>query len=141
MGTWAVDAFGNDDACDWSYKLEITDDLSLVESTLAKVAAAGSGYLDAPESCEALAAAEVVARMQGNFGESNPYTETADVWVRNIDRRPSQALCQNAHHAIDRILSEPSELLDLWQDSEEFVLWRQSVLDLKARIVISVDDE
>jgi hypothetical protein len=34
---------------------------------------------------------------------------------------------------LDRILEEPSELLDLWQESEEFETWRAAVQDLKAR--------
>lgn len=141
MGTWDFNAFGNDDACDWSYGLKNTTDLSLVDSTLRKVSAAGSSYLEAPESCEALAAAEVIARLQGNFGAIDPYTEIADDWVRKLNKRPSTALCQMAHHAIDRILSEPSELLELWQETDEFELWKQAVLGLKARILVTADDK
>ena len=34
MGTWAVDSFGNDDACDWTYELEKVSDLTPVEEAL-----------------------------------------------------------------------------------------------------------
>lgn len=81
MGAWAVDAFGNDDAGDWSYELEETDDLFLIEEALNKVIETGDQYLEAPDATIALAAAEVIARLQGNWGERNSYTEAADGWV------------------------------------------------------------
>jgi hypothetical protein len=135
MGCWAIDAFGNDDAADWAYGLEERSDLSLVESTLDKVLAVGNGeYLEAPYATEALAAIEVVARLQGHWGERNAYTETVDNWVEKTKLKPSKALVQKAHQAIERILSEQSELRELWQDTEEFDAWRASVEDLKARV-------
>ena len=71
MGAWDVDALGNDDACDWTYRLEKRKDLSLIDNTLDKVVQNGNGYLESPDSCEALAAAEGVARLQGNWGTRN----------------------------------------------------------------------
>lgn len=63
MGAWDIDAFGNDAACDWAYELEKAKDLSLIDSTLSKVIRTGNGYLESPDSCQALAAAEVLARL------------------------------------------------------------------------------
>lgn len=133
MGTWSVDSFGNDTACDWSYSLENHNDLSFVEESLKKVLNAES-TLEASEAEEALAAAEVVARLQGHWGERNSYTETVDKWVESLRLKPTKPLIQKAHQAIDRILSEKSELLELWHESGEFEEWKASVMNLKSRI-------
>ncbi len=134
MGAWAVDAFGNDEACDWAYDLSESKDLSSVESTLSKVLAVGDGYLESPEAIAGIAAAETVARLQGNYGEKNSYTEAVDNWVSHIKIKPSTDLAKKSHAVIDRVLSDSSELLELWQDSEEFDAWKSSVLDIKSRI-------
>lgn len=134
MGCWAIDAFGNDDAADWAYGLEECNDLSLVESTLDRVLAAGTEYLESPEAMEALAAIEVIARLQGHWGERNAYTETVDNWVLKTKLQPDKALVEKAHRTIERILSEPSELKELWEETEEFDAWRASVAELTSRV-------
>ena len=48
MGTWAVDAFGNDNACDWCYDLEGTEDHSLVVAALEAVLNSETDYIEAP---------------------------------------------------------------------------------------------
>jgi hypothetical protein len=135
MGTWGTDAFGNDTACDWGYLLEDTNDLSLVERSIDRVLATGSDYLEVPDAEEALAAAEVIARLQGNWGIRNAYTETVDSWVELNPLTPSTELVQKAHEAIDRILNPPSELLELWEESEMADEWKRSVFELKARVI------
>ena len=72
MGAWETDPFGNDTACDWQYELEETDDLSLIESTLEKVREVGSKYLDASDAEEAIAAADAIVRLKGNFYVKTP---------------------------------------------------------------------
>lgn len=136
MGTWDIDAFGNDTACDWGYSLEDTNDLSLVESTIDRVLATGSDYLEVTDAEEALAAAEVIARLQGNWGIRNAYTEPVDAWVERNQLTPSAELVQKAHAAIDRIQTSPSELLELWEESEMVDEWKQSVLDLRIRVIL-----
>ncbi len=64
MGAWGVLAFDNDEANDWAYELEETGDLSAVQSALAAVDAAGADYLDGDTASEALAACEVLARLE-----------------------------------------------------------------------------
>lgn len=136
MGAWSTDSFGNDTACDWAYGLEGTSDLSLVENTIEDVLGTGGEYLEAPEAEEAIAAAEVVARLQGNWGVRNAYTEPADAWVEQIKLTPPAELAQKARAAIDRILTEPSELKELWEESDESDAWKESVTELKSRIVV-----
>jgi hypothetical protein len=134
MGAWGTGIFDNDTACDWAYELEETSDLSLIESALDKVLDVGAEYLDATEAEEALAAAETIARLKGNWGIRNSYTETMDRWVETTRLNPPQALIEKALRAIERLLSGPSELLELWGETEDFNAWEESVKDLSKRL-------
>lgn len=134
MGTWSADPFGNDDAVDWIYALEKTDDLSLIAETIQKVLDIDSEDLEAPEAVEAIAAADTIARLKGDFYIKNAYTESLDYWIANHPITPPQELVDSVILAMDRILTEPSELLELWQDSEDFDAWAKEMQDLKARL-------
>jgi len=134
MGAWGTGIFDNDTACDWAYTLEESDDLSVVEQTLEKVISAGFEYLEAPEAEEALAAAEVIARLQGNYGDRNAYTEIIDKWVLGRALRVSPELVRKTLLAIERVLTEPSELVELWKESEDFDAWKASISNLSSRI-------
>jgi septation ring formation regulator EzrA len=134
MGAWGTGVFDNDTACDWAYSLEESNDLSVVDAALEKVLATGSEYLEAPDSEEGLAAVEVVARLQGNFGEKNSYTETVDAWVGKNKTKVPPELAKKALATIERILSEPSEIVELWKESGEFDAWKSNIDNLKSRI-------
>ena len=133
MGAWSADSFGNDTACDWAYSLEETSDLSLVREAIERVIECEEECLDAPDAEEAIAAVEVIARLKGNFGQRDAYSETVDNWVEAHPQKPPQDLVKLAGRALDRILRQPSELLELWEESAEFDDWKKSVLDLKDR--------
>jgi hypothetical protein len=134
MGAWGADTFDNDTACDWSYALDEVDGLSLVRETLARVLAIGEEYLDSDDACEGLAACEVVARLKGNWGIRNPYTETIDKWVETHGTIPPGDLVQSAVAVIDRVLTAPSELLELWEEGDP-TEWRNAVDNLRSRVV------
>jgi hypothetical protein len=136
MGAWGTGIFDNDTACDWAYLLEESKDLSVVEAALEKVLAVGPGYLEAPDAEEALAAGEVVARLQGNFSEKNSYTGTVDTWVAENNLGVSPGLARKSLAAIDRILSGPSEIVELWKESDEYGAWKACIDNLKSRIRI-----
>lgn len=134
MGTWAVDSFGNDDAADWAFGLEGAKDLSLVERTLDKVIAGASEYVDAPDAAEALAAIEVIARLQGNWGQRSPYSEPVDNWVEANKFLPTTALVGKAHRVLDLIVGQNSELNELWEESDDHADWIAAVEELKSRV-------
>ncbi len=134
MGTWSVDAFGNDEAADWAYELEDALDLRPIHEAIAAVVNAGDEYLEAPEASIALAAIEVLARLGGKPGEHNAYTEVADKWIAETQIKPSIELIDAAQAAITRILADKSELHELWRDSDEYDDWVSSVNNLLARI-------
>lgn len=134
MGTWDVGSFDNDDAADWAYELEDCGDLSVIENSIAGVLDPGDDYVDAPVAAEAIAAIEVLARLQGNWGERSAYTETVDAWVERVRLAVPVTLAKQAVHALDRIIGEQSELRELWEESEEFDAWMASVAELRSRV-------
>jgi len=135
MGTWDTGSFGNDTAGDWSYGLKSVDDLSYVEDTLDKVLSHGSVSAVPADSAEcAVAAAEIVARLRGRWGEESAYTEAADEWVRNHPIRPPQSLVTKTLKALDRLVVPPSELLDLWSEAGDADSWVANVAELKQRV-------
>ena len=133
MGAWGVGAFENDTAGDWAWELEEVEDLSLVQSALADAESAGE-YLDADVAQIALAACEVLARLRGNWGYKNPYTESMDKWVESHKFQPPESLLERASAVIDLVLGENSELAELWDegDGQE---WRASVEELRHRVI------
>ncbi|NVM79608.1 hypothetical protein FHW83_005449 [Duganella sp. SG902] len=135
MGTWAVDAFGNDYAQDWAEDLHETSNLDAVEDTLNTVLDSGA-ELEAPFAAEALAAIEVLARLQGKGGPRTEDSAAVDGWVdaRKAKAKPRADLAEKAVRAIERILSPESELRQLWEDSEHYADWRAAVEDLRGRL-------
>jgi hypothetical protein len=137
MGTWAVGAFGNDFALDWAQDLQESKDLFFIEDTLNNVLSADSAnYLEAPFGAEGLAAIEVLARLYGKPGLQDEDSTEVDAWVAEVSKKAKRRtdLIEKSLRAIEHILSERSELRELWQDSDEYDNWRASVDDLKARI-------
>lgn len=141
MGTWAVDAFGNDFALDWAQDLQESKDLFFIEDTLNNVLSPDSAdYLEAPFAAEGLAAIEVLARLygqRGTVGEEDENTGDVDAWVAEVSKKATRRrtdLIEKSQRAIEHILSERSELRELWQDSEHYEDWRKSVEQLKQRI-------
>lgn len=132
MGAWGVLAFDNDDANDWAYELEEVSDLSLIESAFAAVEEADD-YLEAPEACNALAACEILSRLRGNAGYQNAYTKKVDAWGKQHPMTPSRELVARASSVIGRILSDKSELKELWLEDDP-AKWLASIDDLRQRL-------
>ena len=137
MGAWSHESFGNDDACDWGHELAETNDLSVIESALDSVLAIGDDYLDLSEASNGIAAAEVIAQLQGNRSDAESASyEPVDEWVARVKLTPPQPLARKAHQVLDRVLQEPSEALELWQEGKEGNRWVEAVRNLKTRIRI-----
>ena len=134
MGTWGTGTLDNDTAVDWMYGLGEVSDLSLIDGTLDRALAAGGEYLEAPDAEEALAAAEAVARMLGNHGVRNDYTQTMDAWVAYMNRLPPPDLVAKAQRIVARIQEQPSELLEQWAKIDKSEAWSRSLADLAMRL-------
>jgi len=134
MGAWGVLAFDNDQACDWAAGLKKVNDLSLVMRAFAGVGASDDDeYLDADKATKALAACEVLARLKGNPGYKNPYTQDVDAWVAAHPMEVVPGIIVRADAVIDRVLGDQSELRQLW-DEGDAAEWRQAVEDLRRRL-------
>jgi hypothetical protein len=131
MGAWGHLPFDNDTTNDWAGGLGKVDDFSLIESTFAELEDVGDDYLEEDIASEALGACEVIARLLGNPGYTNAYTEKVDLWVANHQLKPSPKLLQRAVTAIDRIRNDNSELSELWEENDD---WREAMQDLYTRL-------
>jgi hypothetical protein len=134
MGAWGVGIFENDAACDWAADLVGGEDLSAVAETLRLILETSDDYLDADLASQGLAACEVIARLKGNWGTRDAYTEKLDEWVTARRAVPATYLVEQARAAITRVLKSPSELLELWEESDDSQAWHESVSDLFARV-------
>ncbi len=127
MGTWGVGSFENDAASDWALELEDSDDLSVIESTFEKSSVA---YLEGSDGEEIIAAAETILALSGSSSASVP--AEIQSWVSNHRHLPSGALKPAALSALDRLLGEDSELLELWSEAdEEYPRWRANLKRLR----------
>jgi hypothetical protein len=133
MGAWSHEPFGNDSAADWSYGLADCQDTAYIETALDAVLG-DEDYLDADAAVEAVAAAEVIAKMLGKGTQADAYTESADIWVAAMSTPPSAALRAKAVRALDRITAGESELAELWADSEDDAAWLESMATLRAAV-------
>jgi hypothetical protein len=134
MGAWGTGNLENDTAADWIADLSEGGDADDVRAALRKVLDA-EGYVEAPEACEALAAAEVVAAARGAAGPP----EDAEDAIAVAERMPELADdALLALGAIGVVLDpERSELYDLWKEAEgdgPDSEWLTVVADLRRRL-------
>ncbi|MFI1867497.1 DUF4259 domain-containing protein [Streptomyces jumonjinensis] len=122
MGTWDVGPFDNDTAGDFCDALDAAatgERERIIRDTLLQ-AIGTVGCLDAPASEEAVAAADLVAAQCPDSDPADP------------DYGPEQplpdltGLRSVAAQALARVMSEPSELMELW-DRSHGGPWRATV--------------
>ncbi|MFF8271728.1 DUF4259 domain-containing protein [Streptomyces sp. NPDC016562] len=126
MGTWDVGPFDNDTAADFCGDLDEAaagEREGIVRGILTRVIGT-VGYLEAPESEQAVAAAALVAAQC-------PGGEPADPVYGPEEPLPDlTGLRDLALQALDRVMTEPSELVDLWAESDGGP-WRVNVRRLQ----------
>ncbi|MBT2444632.1 DUF4259 domain-containing protein [Streptomyces sp. ISL-36] len=129
MGTWDIGHFDNDTAADFSGDL---DDLpageraALLSDRLREVAGTGDAYLDADVAVEAVAAAALIAaQCPGGEPVTTPYGPDEPLPELPTDLRPL------AVEALDRVLTGPSELLELWGETEHGEPWKAGIVALR----------
>jgi hypothetical protein len=124
MGAWGIGPFENDDARDWV----IGVDTDGVAAALAE--ARNATYLEAPDACNAIAAASVIAAARDGRLDALP-DEAAALAIRlTVD----DALRAAARDALQAVLGERSELRELYADSEHAAAWRADLAELLARL-------
>ncbi|MFE7571864.1 DUF4259 domain-containing protein [Streptomyces sp. NPDC057539] len=126
MGTWDVGPFDNDTAADFGGDLDevaASEREGIVRSALTRVIDTAA-YLEAPESEAAVAATALVAAQC-------PGGEPTDPIYGPEEPLPDlTGLRDLALQALDRVMTEPSELLDLWAESDG-APWRANIRRLQ----------
>lgn len=138
MGRWGFGIFENDYACDFKYVVVDGGGLAAVEQALDRVVSSGDRYLEVSEADEALAAADIIARLLGAFGQQDAYTEDIDSWVKTSRVKVSPALVEKAQEAIRRILAEHFKIMaENDENTEDFADWKREVSALSDRLSAS----
>lgn len=130
MGTWDIGPFDNDAAADFCGNLDeaaVGAREGIVHSTLIRAIDA-VGFLEAPESEEAVAAAALVAAQCPGGKPADP------VYGPGKPLPDLTGLRDLALQALDRVVLEPSELLELWAESDGGP-WRANVRCLQHVLV------
>jgi hypothetical protein len=133
MPGWCAGSFENEDAQSFLGRLNSlgVDDLRQMLTH-----AADQNYLEAPESGEVVAAAEVVAALvAGASGETlSPGTSPQIVdWIRKSDDAIPPDLVDLAHRAVEKVRTN-SELKDLWLEAEGLNEWSAALRELEGRL-------
>jgi len=134
MGAWGIGAFENDDAADMVMDVVDGGGLERLKGAIAAVLEAGDEYLEAPIAAEGLAAAEIIALWKN--GETVAATEAHGLadWLKSNKAQPSTQLIASARQAIERVLRAPSELLELWSETDESTAWKANAAKTTARL-------
>lgn len=129
MGAWGTGTFDNDDAQDWVERL----DGQAPEATLTAVfeAIPDGGYLEAPDCSIVLAAAEVVAGLNGRPTDHLPNSVAG--WIQRHAGSVGEELVSRARAAVERVRAH-SELRDLWSEVSDFDDWEAKLGDLMTRL-------
>jgi len=129
VGAWGTGSFENDDAADWLASLATVTPGQL--TPIFAHAADDPEYLEGPEASVAVAAAEVVAALNGSPAESAP--AAIDVWTKSHPQALTPQLRELAARAMDRVRRN-SELKDLWMEADGLNDWIAAIQDLQTRL-------
>jgi len=128
MGTWGYNTFENDSASDWLFDLE-AEGMDLLQRSLSPKMT-GNDFLDADSGVGILAAAEIIYGVLSSPREGLP--DDAVKWInanKDADVACFKPLCEGQ---LGRVLSEQSELRQLWQENDEdFENWKTNVESLR----------
>jgi hypothetical protein len=133
MPGWGTGGFENEDAQNFLGRLK---SLRVADLRQMLTQAADQDYLEAPQSGEVVAAAEVVAALLAvASGEtSSPATPPQVVdWIRKNDDAIPPDLVDLAHRAVEKVRTN-SELKDLWLEAEGLNEWSAALRELKERL-------
>ncbi|MEU1710108.1 DUF4259 domain-containing protein [Streptomyces sp. NPDC005706] len=126
MGTWDVGPFDNDTAADFCDDLDEAaagEREGIVRGILTRLIDT-AGDLEAPESEQAVAAAALVAAQCSGGEPADP------VYGPEEPLPDLTGLRDLALQALDRVMTDPSELMDLWAESDGGP-WRATIRRLR----------
>lgn len=129
MGAWGTGSFENDDAADWVGGLAAIAPEEL--TPILTQAADDPAYLEAPAASVAVAAAEVVAALNGTAADGAP--AKIGEWAGKHPQAMTPELKAVAIRAVDRVRRN-SELKDLWMEADGLNEWIAGLKELQGRL-------
>jgi Domain of unknown function (DUF4259) len=129
MVGWSTGSFENDDAAAWLAKLGTIAPADLTQILMQ--AADNPSYLEAPAAGVAVAAAEVIAALNGSPAEGLP-SEIVE-WTSGNLQASTPELKALAIRALDRVRRN-SELRDLWLEADGLNDWTAAIQELQNRL-------
>ncbi|MGE5389633.1 MAG: DUF4259 domain-containing protein [Deltaproteobacteria bacterium] len=139
MGAWETGVFDNDSALDWLDDILESGSLTRVLLPLKQTINSRrktifgrnkNKYIEEPLGSECLAAAEVIATSIGRPGHTIP-VQLID-WVEAKRMQLDTKTIELAARAVI-IIKTDSELKELWEESEYYCQWLETVNDLEKR--------
>ncbi len=133
MDAWGTGSFDNDEALKWAGE-GAGGDIEHVRRALAPLAESDGAPVDVRDAARALAAAEAIATLRGAPPDVLP--DPIGAWIDTLPREFDETLLAQARAATDRVVTEPSALLGLWDEvgPDDATSWRACVADLRNRL-------
>ena len=134
MGAWDYGVFDDDDALDALCELKKSRRWAAVDAERCFGEAIRAEYIGYETGTNALVAAAVAdAVLNGTqYGDAEDWD---DKWIRSLSAKKFFALRERAAMAVECVLSDGSELRELWEENEEmYALWREDKLRLVERL-------
>ncbi|XXX80885.1 DUF4259 domain-containing protein [Sorangium sp. So ce134] len=130
MGAWGHRPFENDGALDWVQRF-LDGGIDEITAALGAASAVDDATLEVDDACAALAAAEVVAAINGH-----PAGDLPEALVEHLSTsrcRPSEKRTTLAIRAAQRVATA-SELKDLFDEGGAHAAWHSTLGDLLTRL-------
>lgn len=128
MGSWGYAALEDDTALDFIGGFSDAPSVDKLREVL--TAANEAEYIDDYSGPQAMAAAEVVAAMNGKpFAKLN---ESVAAWA--AQQGPPDAELKTLAATVVQQVFEESELRDIWEDSGAIEPWGEAIEELKSRL-------
>jgi hypothetical protein len=129
VGAWGTGSFENDDAADWVAGLDAITPEKLTRILIA--AADDPEYLEGPAASVAVAAAEVVAALNGSPADGAP--AKIGECAGKHPQADTEELKAAAIRAVERVRRN-SELKDLWMEADGLNEWIAGLRELQGRL-------
>jgi hypothetical protein len=133
MGAWGVGLFDDDSALDFLEELtQAKDPLGLMNQSF--TSATASEYLEYDSAQSVLVSAAAIDTLLNGTQHSDDL-EDLDAWVQRNGNLDVAALRPLAVSALRRVLSEGSELRELWsENAKDYPMWQGGIESLVSRL-------
>ncbi len=118
MGAWGVKPFENDSASDFLYEFENNSFEEILKNAFELE---DEDYIEVDEGSVIVAASEILAKIIKNKENELPDNLKID---KNINIKE---LSKKAKNSLEIVISENSELNELWQESDEYEKWVETI--------------